>query len=49
MLPSPIARTFKVPFARAKRVDDYWVAWAFFDETNHEICLWRILHKRKQL
>lgn len=30
MLPSLLARSFKAPFARASREDDYRVAWAFF-------------------
>jgi hypothetical protein len=34
--PRQVTRTFKAPFARASREDDYRVAWAFFyQETNH--------------
>jgi hypothetical protein len=28
--PRQVTRTFKAPFARANREDDYRVAWAFF-------------------
>ncbi len=30
--PRQVARTFKAPFARASREDDYRVAWAVFEQ-----------------
>ncbi|OYT93526.1 MAG: N-6 DNA methylase [Burkholderiales bacterium PBB3] len=32
--PRQVTRTFKAPFARASREDDYRVAWAFFDTNS---------------
>ena len=32
--PRQVTRTFKAPFARASREDDYRVAWAFFDASG---------------
>ena len=32
--PRQVTRTFKAPFARASREDDYRVAWAFFEENK---------------
>jgi hypothetical protein len=32
--PRQVTRTFKAPFARASREDDYRVAWAFFESTG---------------
>ncbi len=29
-----VTRTFKAPFARASREDDYRLAWAFFEATD---------------
>lgn len=33
--PRQVTRTFKAPFARASREDDYRVAWAFFENAEH--------------
>jgi hypothetical protein len=33
--PRQVTRTFKAPFARASREDDYRTAWAFFEDAAH--------------
>lgn len=34
--PRQVTRSFKAPFARASREDDYRTAWAFFENANGE-------------